>query len=878
MRYGRRDQLQRAALTSLVLLALGAAALLPASALAAGAPYEVGAARVDITPPPASDATATPPEFASCAAALDGPRKWAFDEPYVDADASGDFNYPNGLPEPYCDANHNGRWDGIYISGGVNHPAGVVHDPIDARALAISDGNRTVVIVSVVAQGIFENYTGAMRRQANQLRPGIGDVVVSANHNESSPDTVGIYGAPPVPNDIPAVGGAVGENSGIDDYYMTFLEHQVALAAARAYDDRRPATLWASRFRVNQEGDGLPAMPARVTIDLSKNFPTTADDGSPAAVDPNARVLQARTRTGRPIATMLNLAAHNQEIGHSDAAPYDISSDWPGYFHRELQRQIGGMAMFLVGDNGSEEDPVTAPPVGCPEDPDACYAQAQATGEALARATAASAKGARQLGAGGVRSSRDVFFAPLENNLFKAAAAAGLFGKRKLYTHGVATGRTGRDLRTSVATIDVGPDLQFLANPGEAFPALMVGGPWGIDHAGCPERPNPPVPTWHAYAANRFQIGLADDMIGYEEPAWAFSSLPGGFNYYGPPDQGGPATCVNDIDDHDPRGHQHKLETEGAGPTASNLVARNLTELLDRRPDPVAHVRLGRYLYRDGTTSRRPERTPADGDRVHAVAIWLSKPGTRELDRGAGKIVALPGIRAFGSRRIDESGQFMDFDGRSQANPGITTRGMLTGRRSDPKSRYYVNVYPALTVSSLGPGRAEYRRSPQAPASEGADAAKLMETVVPSSEEVKRTSSQSLVMSGMPMRSPGLAGLGAIPMPSSAMLTTRRPRSSRANTRIAPDLPPRYACTIAFPTASLMAILTSSTAAPRPFAISATALRATPTLSGSQGRSRRTSTSVEFTGQPAYWVLRGSLRVPLRPQRTLLAAAARAIQ
>jgi hypothetical protein len=692
-------------LTPLLCLALCAAVLVPASADAAATPYEVGAGRANITPPPATYAAARPAAFASCPAAMDGPRRWAFDEPYVDADGSGDFNYPEGAPEPYCDANHNGRWDGIYISGGVDHPAGVVHDPIDARALAISDGDRAVVIVSVVAQGLFENYTTAMRREARQLRPGIDNVIVSANHNESSPDTVGIYGAPPVPDDLPGVGGAVGENSGIDDYYMTFLEHQVALAAARAYDHRRPATLWASHFRVNQEGDGLPTMPARVTVDLSKNFPTTADDGSPAAVDPKARVLQARTPTGKPIATMLNLAAHNQEIGHSDAAPYDISSDWPGYFHRELQREVGGMAMFLVGDNGSEEDPVTVPPVGCPEDPDACYAQAQATGEALARATATSVAGAHELGAGRVRSKRDIFFAPLENNLFKAAAAAGLFGKRQLYTHGVPSGRTGRDLKTSVATVDIGPDLQFLGNPGEAFPALMVGGPWGIDDAGCPERPNPPVPTWHAYAANRFQIGLADDMIGYEEPAWAFSSLPGAFNYYGPPDQGGPATCVNDTDDHDPAGHQHKLETEGAGPTASNLVATNLTRLLELRPDPVAQVRLGRYLYRDGTVSRRSERATSGGGSERAVAIWLAKPGTRSLSRDAGKIVALPGIRAFGTRRVDENGQFMDFDGRPQANAGITTRGMLTGRRLDPTARYYVNVYPALSADSLGPAR-----------------------------------------------------------------------------------------------------------------------------------------------------------------------------
>src|SRR5436190_2529693 len=704
MRYGSRRKLV-GVLGPLVCVVLGAAALLPASANAAGAPYDVGAARVNITPPPLSDAAAAPAAFASCPPGMDGARLWAFDEPYIDTDGSGDFNYPNGQPEPYCDANHNGRWDGIYISGGVDHPAGDVHDPIDARALALSDGKHTVVIVSVVAQGIFQNYTAEMRREAKQLRPGIDDVVVSANHNESSPDTIGIYGAPPVPNDLPAVGGAVGENSGIDDYYMTFLEHQVALAAARAYDNRRPATLWTSHFRVNEEGDALPTMPSRVSVDLSKNFPTTADDGSPAAVDPKARVLQARTPGGKPIATMLNLAAHNQEIGHSDAAPYDISSDWPGYFHRELQRKVGGMAMFMVGDNGSEEDPTTVPPVGCPEDPQACYSQAQATGEALARATAGSVRGANELGPGSVRSQHDGLFAPLEKNLFNASDVAGLLGKRQLYTHGVPTGRTGRDLKTSVATIDVGPDLQFLANPGEAFPALMVGGPWGIDDAGCPERPNPPVPTWHGYAQNRLQIGLADDMIGYEEPAWAFSSLPGAFNYYGPPDHGGPATCVNDVNDHDPKGHQHKLETEGAGPTASNLVAANLTHLVEQRPDPVAQVRLGRYLYRDGTTARTPERTGTSGAQEHAVAIWLAKPGTRSLSPDTGKIVALPGIRAFGNRRVDGNGQFMDYDGRQQAKPGITTRGMAAGPRADPEARYYVNVYPALSVESLGPAQ-----------------------------------------------------------------------------------------------------------------------------------------------------------------------------
>ncbi len=677
----------------------------PGSAGAARS-YLVGAARVDVTPPPFSRA-ADRRQFPGCPRSLDGPRPFGLEEPYLDVDGSGSFSYlpsdANGVPvpEPFCDANHNGRYDGIYVSGGVDHWARDVHDPIDARAIAISDGERTVVIVSVVAQGLFNTYIDRMRAMAERRRPGISDVIVSADHNESSPDTIGIYGAPPVPEDAPAIGGAVGENSGIDDYYMRYLERRVADAAVAAYDDRQPARLAATSF----------PLPADVQVRLSKNFPTTNDDGSPAAIDPKVRVLQARASSGRPIVTIMNLAAHNQEIGHSGQAALqdDLSSDWPGYFARRLEADVGGMGMFLVGDNGSEEDPVTVPSLesqGHPECADSgCYAQAEATGNALADAVAGHVASATPLRFGAVTARRRVFFAPLENNLFKGAAALGLFGNRSLYTAGVPTGRAGEDLRTEVGVVDVGPDLQFLANPGEAFPALMLGGPWGRSDAGCPERPNPPVPAWHAYAPNRFEVGLADDMIGYEEPAWAFSSLPGAFTYDGPPDHGGPATCFNDLDDVDPAGHQHKLETEGAGPTASNLVARHLTRLLDRTPDPVARILPGRFVYADGSLSRRAVKALPGGGTEAAVGIWVADPGSAALAAGTGTLVALPGIRRIGERRVDAHGRFMDYDGQAEAGPDLLTRGMIVGKDASPQARYYVNVYPDLAAAPLGPAQ-----------------------------------------------------------------------------------------------------------------------------------------------------------------------------
>src|SRR5204862_149884 len=181
---------------------------------------------------------------------------------------------------------------------------------------------------------------------------------------------------------------------------------------------------------------------------------------------------------------------------------------------------------------------------------------------------------------------RSTLFAPIENNAFKAAAAAGLFGRRQTYTAGQPTGRVGRDVRTHVSVLDIGPDLQLIANPGEAFPALTLGSPFGKEDESC-DRPNPPVPTWRARAAFRFQVGLADDMIGYVIPAWALTdSTPGLFL----------TTCVNDSDNRDANGHKHKLESESVGPTADNDVAKRLTRLLDRHPDPLAHIHDARYV------------------------------------------------------------------------------------------------------------------------------------------------------------------------------------------------------------------------------------------------------------------------------------------
>jgi len=312
--------------------AVSGAHVAPALAAGASASFGAGAAKVDVSPRAAG--TADVNGFGPCLTAFTGKRIWADDEPY--SDTSGNGRYDDG--EPFCDKNVNQRRDTIFTSGatlGQPAPATAVHDPLRARAFAVSEGAKTAVVVSVTAQGLFNTYIERMVARAKVLEPKITDMVVSADHNESSPDTVGIYGGP-APDGAPA-----GLRSGIDDYYMAFLVEQVAQAAVAAARDVRPATLLAHKFD----------LPGDLALRYSDNWPTTGPMGSLTANDPKVGLLQARTPDGGAIFTVMSLAAHNQEIGHSGTS--ELTSDWPGFFEPAIKAGGGGEGIFLVGDNGS---------------------------------------------------------------------------------------------------------------------------------------------------------------------------------------------------------------------------------------------------------------------------------------------------------------------------------------------------------------------------------------------------------------------------------------------------------------------------------------------------------------------------------------------
>lgn len=759
--------MRRAGLALVAILV--AAALAPAGSAAAPARYAffAGAGQAGTTPPAAGTTPAVQadaafaPGFAACPATAFGSRgRFALQEPFSDLNGDGQWDGgfdlvhgPTGQkPDPFCDANSNGRWDGIYADN-ANGPASGVHDPLDVRAIAIADGQHIpVVYASVDVIGLFDYYTEQARQDLLHTYGITASLVVSANHNESSPDTIGLYGAPQTPL-------SVGIRSGIDEYYMSFLADRIARAAAIAVHNLRPARLYADQVQrklaPGASGEQYPLLTG-MSQRISDQFPTSValpGDDRVAAVDTKLGVLQARTPGGRPIFTVMSLAAHNQEMGNSGAG---LSADWPGAFERAFARSHAGMAMFVVADNGSQEDPQTMPtaiPRGSENHANQAtqFIQAQATGARFAQIVAGAAASAVRLAPGAVTLTRQQFCVPLENNGFIALAAAGEFGRKQGYVcdssgrpvravpNGGPAPTVSPQFRTFVSYADIGPDLQLLDNPGEAFPALMLGSPFGVQDESC-DRPNPAVPTWHARALFRFQVGLADDELGYLIPAWAFATgTPGLFN--------------NDACYQDSNGHRHKLESESAGPTSANDVANRLTALLGRQPDPSARFRSGRFVLANGSYSRWP---------TGAAGVLIAAPGSGALDPAHDLLIGAPRVARFGERGVNLHGLFMDYDGQPQSAPDVTTRGMMIlDSEGCVVARYYLDVFPTLEAYRT-PGR-QVAGQPALP----------------------RHACPVLFRGGVPELQPGMAAAAGLPAASAPRRQARRtvPRRKRVTKR-----------------------------------------------------------------------------------------------
>jgi hypothetical protein len=645
------------------LAALATLALSPSIAVASGR-FKAGAAVANFTPPAAG---AVPGDSANCLTATDalfaGARPFSFEEPYVDIHHDGHYD----LGDPFLDCNHNGRWDGNYLGGGTNNPRYYtrVADNVGARALVISNGRRTVAIEVVDQEGLFDVYADRIRQQVRSDGYRIDNIQISATHDESAPDSLGL-------------GGPSQLSSGVNQYFTDYLVRQSAKAIEDAYNARGPARI---RYAEAREPGNLRQ--------CWSSYPYIDNQLMP--------VLQALTPEGRVIATLASVSQHAETLGFDSGGALDhgnslsaesdwISADWPHFFRAALERRYGGVGIELAGSVGSVETPevfsatiartpqryIDAPhPAGCrtlfaqqgTEAPLGYYGETEQLGRDLARAViAALSRHAHLSRTNTIWAQTTDVCVPLDNVLFAAAALAGVFAERPAYLPGckllvippLPTGQVvGTSLKSQVAAWRIG-DGEFIGLPGEVFPFTYFRGPVGPEDLNLPQYGLPPWPLPYMQTPYRFLDGLDDDMVGYIFPHGNDAGVP---------------TLANPSPSGTDRfGCGHSDDSEAASATAADLLGRALVGILAAHGKPEA-VEQGRYVLPDGKLSRNPLGT---SDTVKCTGAET----TFAFD-GPARAVWEPG------HGVIHVAGWMDLLGRPQRTADRNTRGYFdrSGRR-----------------------------------------------------------------------------------------------------------------------------------------------------------------------------------------------------
>jgi hypothetical protein len=367
----------------------------------------------------------------------------------------------------------------VYMAGfGNNRKATAVHDDLYARCLSIAAGARPLVICGVDLIGVFWDDVGKIRAKVPNA-----DVVVAALHDHEGPDTMGMWG--------PAQG-----QSGINETYMTFLVDRTAAAARQAIQ-----SMQAARIRI-----------AKVK---TPELDTFIDDTRPPVVhDAEVLALRAETTDGAPIATLLNWANHPETLGSKNTL---ITADYSGYLCAELERLLGGTAVFVNGAVGGMQSPLgsTVKDAQGRLLADATFEKAEHIGKRVAALAAEAVGKAAPTAVDTVLFREKTIEIPMTNPGFQMAAKAGVFRGRKQPTAGGATVTPVGYVRLARGN---DPQLEIALVPGELYPELSVGGVERFAEADFPDAPVEAAIKPQMKAPFRMLFGLANDEIGYIIP------------------------------------------------------------------------------------------------------------------------------------------------------------------------------------------------------------------------------------------------------------------------------------------------------------------------------------------------------------------------
>ena len=207
---------------------------------------------------------------------------------------------------------------GIPMGGFAARPARSqgIHDPLYAKALALSTEDESAISIMVDALSIPKKIVDKVRESIRGLT-GVGEeaVMIAASHTHSGPATIGIWSD----LDEPFI-----------DAYLRVLEKSLTGLAYMAWRGMSDATM----------GGGK----GEATISYNRR-----EKGGP--IDTEVGIIRIDDAEGSPQAAVVNYACHPVVLGPQNLL---ISADYPGYVIKVLERAKGRgfVCMFTNGADG----------------------------------------------------------------------------------------------------------------------------------------------------------------------------------------------------------------------------------------------------------------------------------------------------------------------------------------------------------------------------------------------------------------------------------------------------------------------------------------------------------------------------------------------
>lgn len=325
-----------------------------------------------------------------------------------------------------------------------------VHDDLWITALALSGDQGPALFITVDLIGyLFDevSLTKALIQQELNVPP--SRVFIFSTHDHSGPDTIGLWGRD----------GKTGKNQD----YLNALRGKIAVCAKEAVSNLKPAKAAFGKIRYDNPIED--SRPPKIMNDLLLS-------------------MRLEDLEGHTIATLVNYAMHAEVLNGKNTL---ITSDYPGVLRERLEKEYGGVGMFVPADIGGMQSPFVLFHT---------FWSRGRVGKAMAEKAIQSLAGRvpEEIRSVDIR-MKDIVF-PVENKRYIQSIEAGMFGSSSRFIQKVGDKYF---LPADIGFIQIGP-AQFLTLPGEAFPEL--GNVFRAQMTG----------------DYRFVLGLADNEIGYIVP------------------------------------------------------------------------------------------------------------------------------------------------------------------------------------------------------------------------------------------------------------------------------------------------------------------------------------------------------------------------